>query len=466
VALIATLICGLCIFWLFRLVRDPKERPSKAIWIPVLWLFIAGSRPVSLWLDDAPTQTGADSYYNGSALEASVYQCLIIAGLIVLIRRKPQLVAALRSNWPIIAYFAYCLLSSYWSSFTYISAKRWTKAMGDPVMVLIMLTEREPLTAAKRVITRTGFFLFPLSILMIEAYPESGTAPGSLMTAPMVVGITTGKNELGMICLIWGLGLLWCLMDSFRRRRERPKGWIAYAAVFAMAAWLVNLCNSATSLSCLLLGSALLVMTNLRFVTRRPVVVHCLVFALLSVAVVAIFVAPTLLSTVGRDSTLTGRAELWPIVLGMVGNPLIGTGYESFWLGWRLDRMWKLYWWHPIESHEGYIETYLNLGWIGIALLTVIVLRGYSRVVGDMRRDRDMSNLKLAYIVAALVFNLTESAFHYVNPVWIMLLFATTVAPAVSISNDHPPLRIKHAAKDVGDDGAHLWFNPDSVLKS
>ena len=115
---IATLVCCVCIFWLFRLVRDPNVRTSKALWIAALWLFIAGSRPVSMWFNDAPDSSGATSYYNGSPLEASIFESLEAAGLIVLIRRKPQVAAILKSNWPIVVYFAYCLLSASWSSFT------------------------------------------------------------------------------------------------------------------------------------------------------------------------------------------------------------------------------------------------------------------------------------------------------------------------------------------------------------
>ena len=43
-------LCIVGIVGLFVLERDKGARTSKALWIPVAWLFINCSRPVTLWL--------------------------------------------------------------------------------------------------------------------------------------------------------------------------------------------------------------------------------------------------------------------------------------------------------------------------------------------------------------------------------------------------------------------------------
>jgi len=43
-------------------------------------------------------------------------------------------------------------------------------------------------------------------------------------------------------------------------------------------------------------------------------------------------------------------------------NPWIGAGFESFWLGPRLNKLWAQYNFMPNQAHNGYIEIYLNLG--------------------------------------------------------------------------------------------------------
>ena len=54
--------------------------------------------------------------------------------------------------------------------------------MGDLAMVLVVLTDPDPKLAFKRLLTRAGFLLVPLSVLLIKYYPELGkditTGPG------------------------------------------------------------------------------------------------------------------------------------------------------------------------------------------------------------------------------------------------------------------------------------------------
>jgi exopolysaccharide production protein ExoQ len=467
---IITLIFGLVIFGLFYLVRDRNRRISRALWIPVFWLFIAGSRPSSVWLDSAPTEAErATEYYSGSPIDSTVFEALEVAALVVIIRRRKVVGEVLRGNWPILVFFGYCLLSVAWSDFPIVSIKRLMKGWGDLMMVLIMLTDPEPVAAVRRVLIRTGFWLLSLSVLFIQYYPDLGVNGGGMMTTPTYTGVTTNKNELGFVCMIWGLGFLWCFLDAFQHRRTTAKGrqssLLAYGAMVVTAVWLLRVCDSATSLTCLTLGGILMVLTSLRTVARRPALVHVLVIIALCGALFAIFVAPSLLTMVGRKSTLTGRTELWQFVLPMAGNPVFGTGFESFWLGQRLDYMWRIYWWHPNEAHDGYLEIFLNLGWLGIALFASFVLRGYGKVVAGLRRMEGMSGLRLAYIVAALVYNVTESASRELNPVWIALLFATITPLAFGASNDRPVPRSEYDERHTGDEKP-LWFDPLAVQES
>jgi O-antigen ligase len=202
-----------------------------------------------------------------------------------------------------------------------------------------------------------------------------------------------------------------------------------------MVAWLLAVVHSMTSLACFIIASAIVTITSLRWVARKQIFVHILVIAVLSVSLFAVFFDTTggLVGTVGRDSTLTGRTDIWRLVLGLTGNPLVGTGFESFWLGRRLTQMWSIYWWHPNEAHNGYLEVYLTLGWIGIAVFAVFLLAGYGNIVAGFRGHPDVARLKLAFFVTALIYNFTESAIRETNLIWIMLLLAIVAVPEVSV---------------------------------
>ncbi len=47
------------------------------------------------------------------------------------------------------------------------------------------------------------------------------------------------------------------------------------------------------------------------------------------------------LSTLGRESNLTGRTKIWAAVLPLVPIPAVGPGFESFWLPPLLEKVWS-----------------------------------------------------------------------------------------------------------------------------
>ena len=124
--------------------------------------------------------------------------------------------------------------------------------------------------------------------------------------------------------------------------------------------------------------------------SRKPAFVHLLVLTVLGLAVTALFFNPGggMVEALGKDPTLTGRTEIWGLVLGLHTNPWFGTGFESFWLGPRLDKMRTALPNFPInEAHNGYLEVYLNLGWAGICFIALLLATGYKRAISGIRRD-------------------------------------------------------------------------------
>src|SRR5882762_6466502 len=138
--LIASVVFGLGILGLFVLDRNREARTSKALWIAVVWLLIAGSRNVSEWVQYGPTVDSGDRYVEGNPLDRNVLTGLLVLGAIVLVGRRRKTAALLRANVPILLYFTYCGLSAFWSDYPDVSFKRWIKALGDIVVVLVVLT--------------------------------------------------------------------------------------------------------------------------------------------------------------------------------------------------------------------------------------------------------------------------------------------------------------------------------------
>jgi O-antigen ligase len=134
----------------------------------------------------------------------------------------------------------------------------------------------------------------------------------------------------------------------------------------------------------------------------------------------------------GRDASLTGRTGIWETVLSEPINPVLGTGYTAFWLGERLQRIWALYPRTPlIQAHNGYLEVYLNLGVVGLALLGGVLWTGLRNArrrllsvqytIGNLD-DSLFQTFGIAYIVAYLVYNITEATFVGLSFLFIIFL--------------------------------------------
>jgi exopolysaccharide production protein ExoQ len=424
---IAFIIFTIGILGLFYLDPDKSVRMSKALWIPAVWLFLISSRPVSLWLGIAPDFKGVDAteaYVEGSPVDRNVFIFLLLAALAVLVARSGRVGPLLRKNILILLYFSFCAVSIVWSDFPLVAFKRFTKAIGDLGMVLIILTESDPLAALKRLVTRLGFLLFPLSILFIKYYPDIGRRLTMSWTFEPT-GVTTQKNELGLDCMMYGVLFLWMMVSVYRERKDpsRRRRLLAYGTIIAMIIWLLSQCNSTTSITGLI--SAAVVMWLASRPSRKPAVVHLLVLAVLGAAVTALFFDPGggLVAALGKDPTLTGRTDIWRLVLGLHTNPLVGTGFESFWLGPRLDKMRTALPNFPInEAHNGYLEVYLNLGWAGICFIALLLVTGYKRIISGIRRNPERASLFLGFLLCMLFYSFSEAAFRMMTVAWVFLL--------------------------------------------
>jgi O-antigen ligase len=392
---------------------------------------------VAQWLQIGEATDSAEQLLEGSPTDRVVYSCLLAIGIVILVRRRKQIGRLLWANGPIVLVFFYCLVSLLWSDFPAIAFKRWIKAVSDFVMVLIVLSDPEPLDATKRLLARMTYVLIPLSILLIKYYPELGVGYGPWGGRAFYMGVTTNKNSLGVICLCLGLGALWRLIAAYQGQEPtgRIRRMMAQCVILAMVLWLFSVADSMTALYSFLMASILLLATSFRGVLGRPAVVHLLTAAMLAVAISVLFlgISPGALEVMGRNATLTDRTELWGRLLSLVQSRLFGTGFESFWLGPRLEKTWSWYWWHPNEAHNGYLEIFLNLGWTGVALLVVLIATGYRTVFGAWRNNLSTGNLRLAYFFVGLVYNFTEAAFFkMLAPAWLFFLFAIVRVPAAS----------------------------------
>lgn len=419
-----------CLLWLFY--RDRNEDPSVslAVWIVIAWAAIYGSRPVTEWFSVTNIESlRPGAIDEGNPIEALVSLSLIVLGIIVLLRRSIRWSVVIRNNTWLFVFYLFWLMSVFWSDYPLITFKRLFKDLGNVVMVLVVLTESDPYAAMKAVGRRVAYLLVPLSILLIRYYPEWGRAyVGYDQSEMMWVGVATHKNTLGVIAFVGALFLLSDLLDLWSRKRQVTDNSMLFSrvVVLLMCWYLLAIANSATSLVCAAVGSAMLIALGLPAVKQRPgrVEMFGLVVAVSFIALDSLFnVKELFVTALGRDMTLTTRTDIWPILMSYQENPLLGPGFNTFWSGQRLVQL------HAevatiIQAHNGYLETYLNGGLVGAGLLLVLLVTAYIRIRGKLVLGVPEASIRLVFFLMAVIYNNSEASFNKVGLMWLVTLFA------------------------------------------
>ena len=471
----------------------PEKKISSAVWVAFVWLAIACSRPLSAWMSFSAPEPGYDAYIDGSPLDRNVLTGLLIYAIVVLSRRREQIAAILKANRALVVFLLYCGISMMWADYPFVSLNRWIRAVADVAMVSVILSEFHPEEAFKWTFTRVAALLLPLSFVFIRYIPSLGRAYGYTGGA-MWTGVACDKNALGALCMLVGVVLITRAMSMCSKPRQpnRARRLSVVAILLAVVVYLLAIIDSKTALACFVMSCALML---IRWYApaglRRPWFFTAILIALIGATYAVLIggVNNSALTAIGRDATLTNRRSVWDIALSYTVNPWLGSGFENFWIGDRLKAIVRAIGAGLNQAHNGYLEIYLNIGWIGLAALLGVIIVGYRNVIKSLRAPPEMSGLKLAFFLICLVYNITEAAFKIMHPVWIAFLWATmdvpnpkqTVAEQPHTARRENDIRIAYIQSNspIGDIGSSVteanvdikaanqyqWWHPACCLK-
>lgn len=412
---LALLGCTIFVLFMLHLERRASRDASAALWIPTLWMLIVASRPLGEWfLSPGNVVRNNDS---GSAIDRWVLTALALAATIVLVRRRIDWWGSLRRHRWLLLLLVYMALSTFWSDITLIALKRWIREVIVLVMALVVASEVDPRKAFESVVRRTAYVLLPFSLLLIKYYPLLGVQYGKWSGALMWVGVTYQKNQLGRLCMLSIFFLLFALYRRWRDRKSSPGPYPKWADIFVLllAIYLLKGAEnaySATSLVTIALG----VMTffGLRGFQKMKLRVPLAGVLALVIAFIAFGASTPFLgganvasftASLGRDSTLTGRTEVWSDVIPDVHEqPLLGHGFGSFWTDARRER------YDIPTAHNGYLDILLELGGVGLVLYTFWALSWARQLHRALAEDYDWASLGICLLLMALLYNVTESA--------------------------------------------------------
>jgi exopolysaccharide production protein ExoQ len=212
-------------------------------------------------------------------------------------------------------------------------------------------------------------------------------------------------------------------------------------AIFAIAAWLLYLCDSKTSI--MALGVGITILLSIKIPMLRSRIRALGIYA--AVIGVGYFIADysfglteMIITSMGRDMTFTGRTDVWRELFATGTDPLLGTGYMSFWDDPRYQSL--LPEWVAYSAHNGYIEIYLTGGMIGLGFLGLMLLSTGLRINRALASESDYALVRLAIFVMMLIANFAESNFAWMTALnFLFILAVIGEAPTFSARQYYVP---------------------------
>ena len=270
----------------------------------------------------------------------------------------------------------------------------------------------------------TKFFVV-LSIATFLVAPHFATEAAA-SNAPGFRGPFGNKNAFGFLM---ASGLLALLFE--RPVTRRHKAWIAITAALLVAS------EGGTSWVSLL--AVLAILAWLHLWRERKQGGSRLVFASGTVLLLggAILITatdfPFLTHLIGKGSSLTGRTRIWDAVISAIGTrPIEGFGFGGMWLAGTGEtaRIWAVLGFQAYEAHDIWLDLLLQVGIVGLVLMSVALAFALARSFGGMLRGE----LEPSWVAATLLFfmigGIAESDL-FVGPLVIAALITFTLRERV-----------------------------------
>jgi exopolysaccharide production protein ExoQ len=344
---------------------------------------------------DSPTQ----SHFALSALELLIY---VGCGSFALMRYKKML-RSLHAAWPFLLICSVALVSTSWSVDPWTSLRRSFVLFGTTLFG-VYLGGRYSAKEFQKVLLQSLLIMLGASFIMLIVMPDVVLDPTHAGTFR---GLTEHKNYFGEYVAV--LLLLGVCYDFKRRWR------FARPAIILLAAAMQFWAHSATSL--LAVSATMLMLPVLYLCRLRKRQALALVFAAMIMLSCVFFlvskVSSTILEILDKDSTLTGRSDVWDLVWqAILRRPLLGYGYDAFWQGRDGEsyRIVSVVGWNVAHSHNGYLEALLGFGVLGSLVIAFAILRVCRDAFVYVRLQRTVAGLwPSAFLLFYLVHATAEA---------------------------------------------------------
>ena len=342
----------------------------------------------------------------GNALWRMILAVLYLGVAVILLQHYRETLLVVRRNWVLAALILFALVSSSWSARPPLVLQRGVAVLGTTlfgIALAVCLSLEEQL----RLLSRLFRFIAVLSIGCVLLLPSYGISDSAENHGEWR-GVFSNKNGLGVAMA------LSILVECQLPARSRLSKIVKYGFLLLSTVLLV-FSDSVTSMFALV--GALLSIQIYKFAAQRlRIPLYAIALGVLLIIASSVTVlrlnAGGITSVLGRSSDLTGRTDIWGLVMPYIfERPVLGYGYSGFWLGitpesGAIDRVMGGV---VSYSHNGFLEVLLSLGAVGLLLALGFLWKGLRRAYSWSQRRRSSTDLwPLAFLFFFLLYNLTE----------------------------------------------------------
>ena len=386
----------------------PATLMDKFALLPILaCVFALILSPLLLFMTDLKTLESQTLASDARPENRVFWPALAAISLILVVRNRSRL--TLPSNIIcLLAYLAFAGASVLWAFSPESSFVRFIQE----VMIVSSIALPAMLASRTADMMRGLFLCFALALMLNVFFVLAGNSTivsyGSKLVDIGYEGYFEGKNYLGECAAI---ALLLSLYELHQRGWRR-----VFAAVLVLAAilliWLSDLKTAfGLALVCPLLAALTLLVRKVTRVSTALILLTIPLCYALASSLSKTDIVGRISYILYHDSTLTGRTIIWDFAQTEIErSPLIGWGYRSFWLVPNSPAFDAPGWVKMMPNgHNGYVDTKLELGYIGLAFLVVFIISTLHAVGKVADRDPRRAQLLLSLALFIILYNFFES---------------------------------------------------------
>jgi exopolysaccharide production protein ExoQ len=358
-----------------------------------------------------PVPNNMDSGYYGRFALASLVSIVIASSLVY-----RDIVKLLARNVPIIAYIGFVVMSAAWSIHPDITLRR---ALGCILTILVAAYLVVRFDEKDRMKLFSLVFVIPAIVSLFAIAGGGEAAGGTIISADG--SMIYQKNILGKIMSVAIFVELYLLALG----NWRPIWRFGLLSIYLT---LLIISQSVTSWLCamMFLGGTAIYIIGKRNKLAGMIAVVTLAWLLILLQLGLWYNADLLLAIFGKNSTLTGRTDIWLATLDLIQQkPLLGWGYMATWVPTDPQTLaiWAEFRWIIGSAHNAYLDVALQLGVVGLGLLLTIIAVAWYRAQACCKRGILTPGwFSLVFIAGALLHGASETGLgQNQSIIWLLL---------------------------------------------